>query len=165
MSTATSVIDFPQGEGERLSNLGPRVRIQGKVFSDQDLQVDGEIEGTVEVHGHNLTIGPRARLRADIKAQNISVVGTVEGTIEASERIELCSQCRVVGKIRTRRIAIKDGAFFKGNVEVVQARAVAPIRPAAEAAPAARPPALAPQASDSIPSPSGNNAFTHGVQH
>jgi cytoskeletal protein CcmA (bactofilin family) len=129
MSTATSIMDFPQGEGERLSNLGPRVRIQGKVSSDQDLQVDGEIEGTVEVHGHNLTIGPLARLRADIKAQNISVVGTVEGTIEASERIELCSQCRVVGKIKTRRIAIKDGAFFKGNIEVVLPRAVTPMKP------------------------------------
>jgi cytoskeletal protein CcmA (bactofilin family) len=129
MSTATSIMDFPQGEGERLSNLGPRVRIQGKVSSDQDLQVDGEIEGSVEVHGHNLTIGPRARLRADIKAQNISVVGTVEGTIEASERIELCSQCRVMGKIKTRRIAIKDGAFFKGNIEVVQPRVVAVMKP------------------------------------
>jgi cytoskeletal protein CcmA (bactofilin family) len=132
--SATSVLDFPQPEGERLSNLGPRVRIQGKIFSDQDLQVDGEVEGTIEVHGHNLTIGPRARLRADIKAQNISVVGTVEGSIEASERIELCSQCRVIGKIKTRRIAIKDGAFFKGNVEVVQLRAVAPVRPVAEGA-------------------------------
>jgi cytoskeletal protein CcmA (bactofilin family) len=132
--SATSVLDFPQPEGERLSNLGPRVRIQGKIFSDQDLQVDGEVEGTVEVYGHNLTVGPRARMRADIKAQNVSVVGTIEGTIEASERIELCSQCRVVGKIKTRRIAIKDGAFFKGNIEVVQPRAVAPIRPVAEGA-------------------------------
>jgi cytoskeletal protein CcmA (bactofilin family) len=134
MSTANSVIDFPQAEGERLSNLGPRVRIQGKVFSDQDLQVDGEIEGTVEVLGHNLTIGPRARLRADIKAQNISVVGTVEGTIEASERVELCSQSRVVAKIKTRRIAIKDGAFFKGNIEVVQPRSVVPMKPPTQGA-------------------------------
>jgi cytoskeletal protein CcmA (bactofilin family) len=133
MSTATTVLDFPQADSERLSNLGSRVRIQGKIFSDQDLQVDGEVEGTVEVHGHNLTIGPRAKVRADIKAQNVSVVGTVEGTIEASERIELCSQCRVLGKIKTRRIAIKDGAFFKGNIEVMLPRAVAPIRPAPEA--------------------------------
>jgi cytoskeletal protein CcmA (bactofilin family) len=132
MSTATSVLDFPPPEGERLANLGSRVRIQGKIFSDQDLQVDGEVDGTIEVHGHNLTIGPRARVKADIKAQNVSVVGTVEGTIEASERIELCSQCRVLGKIKTRRIAIKDGAFFKGNIEVVLPRAVAPIRPASE---------------------------------
>jgi cytoskeletal protein CcmA (bactofilin family) len=154
--SATSVLDFPQPEGERLSNLGSRVRIQGKVFSDQDLQVDGEVEGTVEVHGHNLTIGPRARVRADIKAQNISVVGTVEGTIDATERIELCSQCRVMGKIRTRRIAIKDGAFFKGNIEVVQPRAVAPIRP--QATPPAETAGAARKDGTNVPIKDGTNA-------
>jgi cytoskeletal protein CcmA (bactofilin family) len=120
MSTAASALNFPETERERISHLGAGVRIQGKIFSDQDLQVDGEVDGTIEVSGHNLTVGAKARVRAKIKAQNISVVGTVEGSIDAADRVELCSQSRVIGDIKTRRLAVKDGAFFKGNIEVLQ---------------------------------------------
>ena len=119
MSTATEASDFRPPGDEPVSNLGRGVRIEGKICSDQDLQVDGEVDGALEVHDHNLIVGPHARVKAEIKAQNVSIVGTVEGTIEASDRIELCSQCQVVAQIKTRRIAIKDGAYFKGNIEVV----------------------------------------------
>jgi cytoskeletal protein CcmA (bactofilin family) len=129
MSTATAVLDFRQPGDERVSNLGRGVRVEGKIFSDQDLQVDGEVDGTLEIHNHNLIVGPQARVKADINAQNVSIVGVAEGTIEASDRVELCSQCRVVAHIKTRRIAIHDGAYFKGNIEVVQPRSVVAIRP------------------------------------
>ena len=131
MSTAASVSNFPQPGRERVSHLGHRVRIEGKIFSDQDLQVDGEVDGTLEACGHNVTVGSQARVKAEIRAQNVSIVGTVEGTIETTERIELCSPSRVTGEIKTRRIAIKDGAYFKGNIEVLQPIAVVPVRPPA----------------------------------
>lgn len=129
MFTAASVLNSPQPESDRISHLGRGVHIQGKIFSEQDLQVDGEVDGTL-VCDHNLAVGFRGRVRADIKAQNVSIVGNVEGNIEASDRIELCSQCRVVGQIKTRRIAIKDGAYFKGNIEVIQAVSGVAVRPA-----------------------------------
>jgi cytoskeletal protein CcmA (bactofilin family) len=129
MATAPSTLSFPMAEGERISHLGRGVRIEGKIFSNQDLQVDGEVSGTLEVSGHNLTVGAQAKVKANIKAQNISIVGTVEGSIEAVERIELCSQCRVAGEIKTRRLAIKDGAYFKGKIEVLQSKSVTAIRP------------------------------------
>src|SRR5262245_48758225 len=129
MSTTASALSFPEAEAERGSHLGRGVRIQGKIFSDQDLHVDGEVECTLEISGHNLTVGDKARVKGQIQAQNLSVVGIIEGSIEVADRIELCSQCRVVGDIKTRRIAIKDGAFFKGNIEVIQPRSVAAIRP------------------------------------
>jgi len=119
MSTAAPVSNFPQPEGNQLSHLGHGVRIQGKIFSNQDLQVDGEVDGTLEASGHNLTIGSQAKVKADIKAQNVCIIGAVEGSIETSDLIELGSQCRVVGQIKTRRISIKDGAYFKGDIEVV----------------------------------------------
>ena len=124
MSTASSV-NSPRPDGDRGSHLGHGVRIQGKIFSDQDLQIDGEVDGTLEAGGHNLTIGSQAKVKADIRAQNVSIVGAVEGTIETSDLVELCSQCRVVGQIKTRRIAVQDGAFFKGDIEVVQPSVVA----------------------------------------
>jgi cytoskeletal protein CcmA (bactofilin family) len=129
MSTATAALDFRHPGDEPVSNLGRGVRIEGKLFRDQDLQVDGEVDGALKVNEHNLIVGPHARVKADIKAKNVTIVGTVEGTIEASDRIELCAQCRVVAQIKTRRIAIKDGAYFKGNIEVVQPKSVVAIRP------------------------------------
>jgi cytoskeletal protein CcmA (bactofilin family) len=125
MSTASSALNSPRPDGDRGSHLGHGVRIQGKIFSDQDLQIDGQVDGTLEAAGHNLTIGSQAKVKADIRAQNVSIVGAVEGTIETSDLVELCSQCRVVGQIKTRRIAVQDGAYFKGDIEVVQASVVA----------------------------------------
>jgi len=129
MSTAASVLNSVQLQSDQVSHLGQGVRIQGKIFSEQDLQVDGEVDGTLDVCGHNLTVGPQAKVKADIKAQNVRIVGTVEGTIETSDLIELSSQCRVLGQIITRRIVIKDGAYFKGDIEVVQPATVVAGRP------------------------------------
>lgn len=118
-------VEFPPTERRSGSHLGHSVRIQGKIFSDQDLQIGGQVDGTLEASGHNLTIGSQAKVKADIRAQNVSIVGAVEGTIETTDLVELCSQCRVVGQIITRRIAVQDGAYFKGDIEVVQTSAVA----------------------------------------
>lgn len=71
----------------------------------------------------------QATVKADIKAQNVRIVGTVEGTIESSDLTGLSSECRVPGQIITRRIVIKDGAYFKGNIEIVQPATVVVGRP------------------------------------
>jgi cytoskeletal protein CcmA (bactofilin family) len=135
MATAISVLDSNQPDSEQASIIGTRVCIQGTILSDQNLQVDGKVEGAIEMHGHKLTIGPRGEVRAEIEAQSVSIVGTVEGTIDASDRVELCSQSRVVGEIKARCIAIKDGAYFKGNIEVIESKSVVSIRqPEAEVA-------------------------------
>jgi len=96
------------------------VRIEGKIVSHQDLHVDGQVTGTIDLPTSKLTIGPEANVKASIKAQNVSLVGNAEGTIEANERVELCSHSRLVGDIKTPRLVIKDGAYIKGNVDVVR---------------------------------------------
>jgi cytoskeletal protein CcmA (bactofilin family) len=112
-----------------ISTIGSNVRIQGKIVSDQDLHVNGELEGSIDLHDCRLTIGPQAKVKAEIKARSISIVGSAEGTIEASERVELCSQCHLLGDIRTPRIVIKEGAFFKGTVDVVRPAPILVLRP------------------------------------
>ena len=102
------------------SLVGSTVRIAGQVFCRQDLFVDGEIDGTMELPDHKLTVGPQANVKADIKAQNVVVRGNAEGKLEISERVELRSGCHLVGDIKTARIVIEDGAYFKGTVEVVR---------------------------------------------
>jgi cytoskeletal protein CcmA (bactofilin family) len=121
MSTVPSGFDpHTPPPSEKTSTLGRTVRVEGKIISHQDLHVEGQVDGTIELSGNKLTIGPLANVRANIKAQNVSIVGNAEGTIEATERVELCSQCRLVGDIRTPRLVIKDGAYIKGKVDVIR---------------------------------------------
>jgi cytoskeletal protein CcmA (bactofilin family) len=121
MSTVPSGFDVPTAPpAERTSTLGRTVRVEGKIISQQDLNVDGQVDGSIELPTSKLTIGPQANVKASIKAQTVSLVGNAEGTIEANERVELCGQSHLVGDIRTPRLVIKDGAYIKGKVDVIR---------------------------------------------
>lgn len=138
----------PEPETPRgVASIGKSVVIKGQIFSREDLYLDGEIEGTVEVPEHRLTVGPHGRLRAGIKAREVVVLGEVHGNIEAGERIDIRKESRLVGDIKTGRINIEDGAYFKGSIDIVKAEAAKPAispRPAAaESAPAPAAPAKA----------------------
>jgi cytoskeletal protein CcmA (bactofilin family) len=102
------------------SLVGRAVHITGEISCHQDLYVDGEVDGQMELTDHKLTIGPQAHVTANIRAQNVVIVGRAEGNIQATERVELCSQCSLVGEIETPRIVIKDGAHFKGTIHTTR---------------------------------------------
>ena len=82
--------------------------------------VDGEIEGTVEVQEHRLTVGPNGKVKATINARDVVVRGTVHGNIEAGEKIDIRKEAKVVGDLRTTRIVVEDGAYLKGAVDIVR---------------------------------------------
>jgi cytoskeletal protein CcmA (bactofilin family) len=105
---------------EASATLGDTVKIVGQIYSKEDLYVSGELEGTLEVADHKLTIGPNGTVRAGVKAREIVVLGTIQGTVEATEKIEIRKEGRLVGDIRTPRIIIEDGAYFKGGIEIVR---------------------------------------------
>lgn len=102
------------------SMVGSAVTIGGDIFCKQDLFVDGEVHGTLNLPDHKLTIGPSGNVKANIKAHNVIIVGKVEGTIEATERIELRGRCHLTGDVKSPRISIENGAFIKGTIEVVR---------------------------------------------
>jgi cytoskeletal protein CcmA (bactofilin family) len=106
--------------------IGKSVIIKGQIFSREDLYLDGEIEGTVEVPENRLTIGPHGKLQASIKAREVVVLGVVNGNVEASERIDIRKDSKLVGDIKTARIMIEDGAYFKGSIDIVKPEAVKP---------------------------------------
>jgi len=121
--------------------IGKGVSIKGQIFSKEDLVIDGEIEGTVEAHDHRVTVGPNGRVQAGIKSREIVAQGTIHGNVEAAEKIDIKKDARLVGDIKTARIVIEDGAYFKGSIDITKnepkaqpARAAA--SPAAAAAPA-----------------------------
>jgi cytoskeletal protein CcmA (bactofilin family) len=112
------------------------VVLKGQIYGREDLTIDGEVEGTVELQEHRLTIGPNGKVVATIKAREIVVLGTVHGNVEAREKIDIRKEAKVIGDIRTARIVIEDGAYFKGSIDIVRAEAP---KPAAQPAAAPKP--------------------------
>jgi cytoskeletal protein CcmA (bactofilin family) len=107
--------------------LGKSVIVKGQILSREDLTIDGEVEGTVELQEHRLTVGPNGRVTASVKAREIVVLGTIHGNVETTDKIEIRKEAKLVGDIKTARIVIEDGAYFKGNIDIVRAEAPRPV--------------------------------------
>src|SRR5262245_17643837 len=135
MSTLPSRSSEPHFDSPRagVAVLGKSVIVKGQIFSREDLTIDGEIEGTVELQEHRLTVGPNGKVMAAIKAREICIIGTVNGNVEASDKIDIRKDAKLVGDIRTARIVIEDGAYFKGNIDIIRTPAAAPAKPQAVA--------------------------------
>jgi cytoskeletal protein CcmA (bactofilin family) len=102
------------------ASIGKSVSIKGQIMSREDLYLDGQFEGTVELQEHRLTIGPNGSVQANVKAREVVVVGTIHGNVEASDKVEIRKEAKLVGDIRTARVAIEDGAYFKGSIEIIK---------------------------------------------
>ena len=93
------------------------MKIIGEVSSEEELFVDGELEGKLELK-NRLTIGPDSNVTASIKAKEVIVFGSVRGNVEAEDRIALRAGATIVGDIKTAGIIIEDGAYFKGGIDI-----------------------------------------------
>jgi cytoskeletal protein CcmA (bactofilin family) len=93
------------------------MHIKGEIRSDEELMVDGEVEGVVE-SGSLLTIGRNGKVRANIRAREVVIFGSVKGNIEAIEKLAIREQGSLVGDIKTAGISIDDGAYFKGSIDI-----------------------------------------------
>ena len=154
---ATTLSSMPAGRMEPETSrggsatIGKAVKIAGQIYSREDLYVDGDVEGTIELMDHKLTIGPNGKVHAGVKAREVVALGSIQGNVEASERIEIRKDARLVGDIKTARIVIEDGAYFKGSIDIVKSEpkvAASQPRPQPAAAPAAAPIAAVASGSD-----------------
>jgi cytoskeletal protein CcmA (bactofilin family) len=102
------------------NRLGAGLRIKGEISGHEDLQIDGNLEGLIQLDAAKLTVGPSARLKADIVANEIVVYGSVQGNLHARHRIEIKKEGSVIGDLTTARIMIEDGANFKGAIEIAE---------------------------------------------
>lgn len=129
----------PSGfQGSRsTATIGENVLITGQIFAKEDLVIDGQIDGQIESLENKVTIGKAARIKATIKGRDVVIHGTVHGNVEASDKIDLRRDAHLVGDIRAARIAIEDGAIFKGSIDVTKVEVPKPApKPAPSAAPA-----------------------------
>lgn len=100
------------------AHIGKSVIIKGELSGSEDLYVDGQVEGSIELSGNRLIIGPHGQVRASVNAKGVIVQGKLDGNTRASERVELTKSAIAVGDIVTQRIAIEEGAYFKGKVDI-----------------------------------------------
>jgi cytoskeletal protein CcmA (bactofilin family) len=149
-TTLSSMSSMPAGRMEPESSrggsatIGKAVKIAGQIFSREDLYVDGDVEGTIELMDHKLTVGPNGKVHAGVKAREVVALGAIQGNVEASERIEIRKDAKLVGDIKTARIVIEDGAYFKGSIDIVKTEPkVAPSQPRPQPAAAPAPAAVA----------------------
>ena len=152
MPVTESYPEIPRSTGT--ASLGKSVMVKGQIFSREDLTIDGEVEGTVELQEHRLTIGPHGKVSASVKARELIVLGSINGNVEVTDKIDIRKEAKLVGDIRTARIQIEDGAFFKGSIDITRAEPAAPKQkpqpqaqqappPPAKEQPAPAPPAVA----------------------
>jgi len=103
-----------------VAHIGKSVLIKGELSGSEDLYLDGEVEGSVDLKQHSLTVGPHGRIRANIRAREVIVHGKVDGNIAGDEKVELKKSAVLTGDITTQRIMIEDGAFFKGAIDLLK---------------------------------------------
>ena len=124
------------------ATIGKAVKVVGQIFSREDLYVDGDVEGTIEALEHKLTVGPNGTVQATVKAREVVALGSIKGNVEATDKIEIRKDAKLTGDIRTARIIIEDGAYFKGSIDIVKPE---PAKGAPKAQPA--------QAATPVPAP------------
>jgi cytoskeletal protein CcmA (bactofilin family) len=131
MSSPNRTFEHESGVRGGAAALGKNVTVKGQIFAREDLTIDGEVEGTVECHEHRLTIGPNARVQAGLKAREIIIQGSIHGNVDASDKIDIKKEAKLVGDIKTSRIVIEDGAYFKGSIDISKPNVARVPQPAA----------------------------------
>jgi cytoskeletal protein CcmA (bactofilin family) len=96
--------------------------VKGEVYSREELYIDGDVQGSIELQ-HRLTVGPNGKIRAAVKAREVVVFGSIQGNVQAAEKIILREKSSLVGDIKTAGIVIEDGAYFKGSIDITRAEA------------------------------------------
>ena len=103
---------------DNIVNIGQSVQIKGELKGNEDLTIDGMVDGKILVKDHNLTIGANGRISAEVHAKTVVVVGQVMGNITADDKVEVAPSGSVEGDIRAPRVALADGARFKGSIDM-----------------------------------------------
>lgn len=128
--------------------IGKTLTVHGHLSGREDLVIDGRVEGDIELIENRLTIGPGGHVQGGVKAREVVVFGNVNGNLEATERIEIKKNAKVVGDLKSARFVIEDEAYFKGNIDTIRTEpkvtAAAAATAGAKAGPQAVPAAPAP---------------------
>lgn len=121
-NASRTVVSVPPAAGpssRSMAVIGASMEIKGEIRSREELMVEGDVEGVVESQS-TVTIGPNGKVKANIKAREVAIYGSVRGNIEVSEKIAIREKGSLIGDIKTAGISIDDGAYFKGSIDIVR---------------------------------------------
>jgi cytoskeletal protein CcmA (bactofilin family) len=118
MSEPTPKSPIPSPAGSQRTFLGRSVVVQGQIITGEDLLIEGQFEGTITLNDHCLTVGAEGRVKAEIRARQVVIQGALTGNIEAREKIDIRRTGHVVGDLVASTVAIEDGAYFKGSIDI-----------------------------------------------
>jgi cytoskeletal protein CcmA (bactofilin family) len=109
-----------------MGNIGKSVIIKGELSGSEDLTIEGQVEGKIELNNNILTIGTNAKIKAQVFAKTVVVLGEVTGNINASEKVDIRDNGSVDGDITSPKVAIAEGAHFRGAIDMNRSGATAP---------------------------------------
>ncbi len=123
--TSTTRVDASRHSERDIVNIGKSVIIKGELSGSEDLTIEGQVEGKIELRQNVLTIGPNARIKAQVFAKTVVIQGEVHGNVSASERVEIRDSGSVDGDLSAPRVAISDGAHFRGSIDMQRGQTTA----------------------------------------
>jgi len=106
--------------GHQRTFLGRSVVAQGQLSSGEDLLIEGQFDGTINLEDHCLTVGTEGRVKAEVRARQVVIQGSVTGNVVAREKIEIRRTGHVVGDLVAGTVAIEEGAYFKGSIDIAR---------------------------------------------
>jgi cytoskeletal protein CcmA (bactofilin family) len=118
MSEPTPKTTNSSATGVQRTCIGRTVVAQGQIVAGEDLLIEGQFDGNISLNDHCLTVGPEGRVKAEIRARQVVIQGSVIGNIEAREKVDIRRTGNVVGDLVASTVAIEDGAYFKGSIDI-----------------------------------------------
>ncbi|HMD87310.1 MAG TPA: polymer-forming cytoskeletal protein [Terriglobia bacterium] len=110
----------PPVAGSPHTLLGRTVVVQGQLSAGEDLLIEGQYEGTIHLDDHCLTVGTEGHVKAEIRARQVVILGSVAGNVAAREKVEIRRTGHVVGDLVAATVAIEEGAYFKGSIDIAR---------------------------------------------
>jgi cytoskeletal protein CcmA (bactofilin family) len=101
-----------------MATIGQSIVFKGELTGDEDLEIEGQVDGLIQLANHQLTIGANGRLKAEVHAKSIVVIGQVTGNLSASERIEIQATGVVTGDVSSPRLNVQEGAIINGTIDM-----------------------------------------------
>ena len=120
MNEMTSRVSSTASGTSRQTVLGQSVVLKGELSADEDLLIEGQFEGTLSLEQHCLTVGANGQVKAEIKARQAVILGTLTGKVAAREKVEIHRSGHLVGDLATGAVSIEEGAYFKGSIEILR---------------------------------------------
>jgi cytoskeletal protein CcmA (bactofilin family) len=121
-----SVGDHQRGRERSTVNIGKSVIIKGELSGSEDLTIEGQVDGKIELRQNVLTIGANGKIKAQVFAKSVVILGEVTGNVTASEKVDIRDNGSVDGDITSPRVAIAEGAHFRGSIDMQRSGAAKP---------------------------------------